>query len=181
VGEAEEFRHRSKNQILLHSEQGGGIQGNGLTEPIRLMSIRAQNEPEFIFERPVEFLPIGAPYVTVVDLDQTLGRYPVQVGAKCIRMSDYDRPILCKQFLQSAIVIVLVPAMVNGVVGITACSLIRPGMPVDFDTEFQPGFLNLIRIALKLTVCQVLEMIADPDCPGMFYGGHQGNRLLRYW
>ena len=50
-----------------------------------------ENAVKAVFKGFVISLPVGPPDVAVIDLDQTFGRYPLQIGVEGIRVGDDDR------------------------------------------------------------------------------------------
>jgi hypothetical protein len=55
------------------------------------VSIRTDDKIEVIDEGALVLLPIRAPNISIVDLDQALGGHFAQIGIQDIRMRDNDR------------------------------------------------------------------------------------------
>ncbi len=74
--------------MLFNAKLLGDMAGHGLAEPVRLVRVRVDHEPEVIDEWTIKPFPVSAPYVTVVDFNQALSGHLCQVGFERVGVSD---------------------------------------------------------------------------------------------
>jgi hypothetical protein len=80
------------------------------------MSVRADDELELIREGAIVLLPVTAPDVPVIDFNQTFRGNLVQVCVQDAGMSNDDGLCGREQFVNRAVVSMIIPAVKNVVV-----------------------------------------------------------------